>query len=362
MPATMETTAHSSTSILSSDETRSCGMREAVIWTGLAAALALSVFLAVGLCTDACKAAAEWTIFGIGFPLLGIGFFVLCLVLFRLRDRPLFRALFPAVLAGAWGAEITFLYVQHSIIKRWCPMCLAVAFCVAAVGIARSAGYFMSMGKQIESGRGAMARHLSKGILLAAAMIAGALVSFLGLGNPAASHAATLPFALGRQDSEIEVYVFTDWFCPACRQADPDLEKAYPDIMKRAKLLFVDRPIHAESMNFIPYNLSFLVREKAKYLEIRKALQALAMRTKEPTPADVQKAVAPLGVIYRPLNYADVDAGIRYFQSLAQAFRVEGTPAVVVHNRKNGSTKLLLGAREISYVNILMTVSGVAPP
>jgi protein-disulfide isomerase len=218
------------------------------------------------------------------------------------------------------------------------------------------------MRKQFESGRVAMARHLSKGAFLAAVMVAGAYVSFLGLGNPASTHADTLPMALGKLDSEIEVYVFTDWFCPSCRQAEPDLEKAYPDIMKRAKLLFVEYPVHPESMNFIPYNLSFLVREKAKYLEVRKALMHLAERTKEPTPEDVQKAVAPLGVSYRPLNYSDVNAAVQYFQSLVRAFRVGGTPAMVVYNRKTRSTRLLSGVKDLSYPNILMAVSGVAPP
>lgn len=362
MPTTVETRERALASLLTPDGTRSFGIQAAVIWIGLAAALALSVLLALGLCTDACKATYEWTIFGMKFPVLGIGFFALCLLLFRLRDRPLFRGLFAAGLAGAWGAEITFLHVQHSVIKRWCPVCLAVASCICVVGIARSAGYFTGMGKHVASGRGAMARHLSKGVLMAAMMIAGAYVSLLGLGNPATLHAETLPIALGKQDSDVEVYVFTDWFCPACRQADPDLEKAYPNIMERAKLLFIDRPIHAESMNYIPYNLSFLVREKAKYLEIRKALHSLASRTKEPTAADVQKAVGPLGVTYRPLNYADVNAAVQYFQSVSQAFRVEGTPAVVVYNRKDRSSRLLLGVRDLSYANLLMAVSGVAPP
>ena len=136
MPTDQNRWGHAFTSLLSSDGTRSRGIQTSVVWAGLAAALALSVFLAVGLCTEACKATYEWTIFGMKFPLLGIAFFVLCLLLFRLRDRPVFRGLFPAVIAGAWGAEITFLYVQHSIIKRWCPMCLAVAFCVCVAGIA----------------------------------------------------------------------------------------------------------------------------------------------------------------------------------------------------------------------------------
>jgi hypothetical protein len=39
-----------------------------VVWVALAAALVLSVFLAVGLCTEACKATYQWTIFGMKFP------------------------------------------------------------------------------------------------------------------------------------------------------------------------------------------------------------------------------------------------------------------------------------------------------
>jgi protein-disulfide isomerase len=325
-------------------------------------AFLLSLSLAVGLCTDACKATYEWTIFGMKFPFFGIGFFAFCLLLFHFRDRPVVRNLFPAVIAVAWGAEFTFLYVQHSIIQRWCPTCLAVALCVFLAGIALAADYFYDRKKQREAGGGVAMRVLSRGILLAVLVAAGSYVAYIGLGNPASSHAETLPVALGKMDAEVEVYVFTDWFCVACRKAEPDMERAYPNIMSRAKLVFVDMPIHAESMNFIPYNLSFLVREKEKYLEIRKALLRLAQRTKEPTQEDVQKAVTPMGVTYRPLNYADVNAGVQYFQTVVKAFNVQGTPAMVVFNRKTKNIKVLNGTGDLSYPNILMAVSGVAPP
>ncbi|MGZ8448325.1 MAG: vitamin K epoxide reductase family protein [Candidatus Deferrimicrobiaceae bacterium] len=345
-----------------SGRVRSVGMRMALVWAGLAAALLLSISLAAGLCPEVCKATHQWTIFGMPFPFFGIGFFAICLLLFHLRDRPPARVLLAYLIAGAWGAEATFLYVQHSVIKIWCPICLAVALCVLLAGIALAIAWFPGMRKQFGSGRGASMRYLSRGAFLAAVMIAGSYISFLGLGNPAVSHAETLPLALGKLDSDVEVYVFTDWFCPACRKAEPEMERAYPDIMTRAKLLFIDIPIHAETMNFIPYNLSFLVREKAKYLEIRKTLLRLAERTKEPTPEDIQKAVAPLGVAYRPLNYADVNAGVQYFQSVTQAFRVEGTPAMAVYNRKTKTTRVLNGTQDLSYPYILMAISGVAPP
>jgi protein-disulfide isomerase/uncharacterized membrane protein len=345
-----------------SDRIRSLEMGMALVWAGLAAALGLSIFLAVGLCPETCKATYQWTIFGMPFPFFGIGFFGICLLLFFLRDRSPARVLLAVLIAGAWGAEATFLYVQHSIIKNWCPICLAVALCVLLAGIALAIAWFPAIGKPFGSGRTASMRYLSRGAFLVAVMVAGSYLSFLGLGNPAASHAETLPLALGKLDSDVEVYVFTDWFCPACRKAEPEMERAYPDIMARAKLLFIDIPIHTETMNFIPYHLSFLVREKAKYLEIRKTLLRLAESTKEPTPEEIQKAVAPLGVTYRPLNYADVNAGVQYFQSVSQAFRVAGTPAMAVYNRKTKTTRVLNGTQDLTYPYILMTVSGVAPP
>ena len=344
------------------DRLRSLGIWMAIAWAGLAVAFLLSLALAVGLCSDACEATYEWTIFGMKFPFFGMGFFAFCLLLFHFRDRPVVRNLFPAVIAAAWGAEFTFLYVQHSLIQKWCPFCLAVALCVWLAGIALATDSFYYRKKKPGTGSGAMMQYLSRGMILVILMAAGSYVAYVGLGNPTSSHAATLPVALGKTDADIEVYVFTDWFCAACRKAEPDMERAYPNIMSRAKLIFVDMPIHPESMNFIPYNLSFLVREKGKYLEIRKALHRLAERTKEPTPVDVQKAVAPLGVTYRPLNYADVSAGIQYYQSVVKVFGIQGTPAMVIYNRKTKNARVLNGVGDLSYPNILMAVSGVAPP
>jgi hypothetical protein len=344
------------------ERVKGIGWGPVVVGAALAAAFTLSVFLAAGLCTDACKAVYRWTIFGVKFPWLGIGFFAVSLILFRFRENRPAGAALHALIYGACGAEATFLYVQHFLIKRWCPLCLAIGALVVTAGIALAAGSSNGSGMKFLAGRGRMERILARGFLLAAAILAGATVSFLGLGNPADSQAEALSVALGKTDSEIEVYVFTDWFCPACKVAEPEMEKAYPEILKRAKLLFIDHPIHAESLNFLPFNLSFLVREKAKYLEIRKALMRLAQKTKEPTPEEVQKAVAPLGVTYRPLNYAEVSGAAQYFASVVKTFRVEGTPSVVVYHRKTKTHRLFTGVKDLSEANLRMAVSGVSPP
>jgi len=106
--------------------------------------------------------------------------------------------------------------------------------------------------------------------------------------------------------------------------------------------------------------LSFIVREKAKYLEIREALAALARKTKEPTPEDVQAAVSTLGVKYVPLNYADVVAGMQYFSTLTKKFKVPGTPSVVVLDSRTGKTKILYGSSGITSDNILKALAEVS--
>jgi hypothetical protein len=130
--------------------------------------------------------------------------------------------------------------------------------------------------------------------------------------------------------------------------------------MRQAKVVFVDYPVHPETINFIPYNLSFIVREKAKYLEIREAMATLARKTKEPTPEDVQAAITPIGVKYVPLNYADVLAGMQHFNALVKRFKVPGTPAVVVLDSRTGKTKTFFGISEITADNILKAVAEVS--
>jgi hypothetical protein len=130
--------------------------------------------------------------------------------------------------------------------------------------------------------------------------------------------------------------------------------------MQQAKVVFVDYPIHPETLNYIPYNLSFIIREKGKYLQIREALATLARKTKEPLPEDIQKAVSPLGVKYVPLNYADVLAGMQYFSTLVKKLNVPGTPSVVVQDSRTGKTKTLYGITDITSEKILKTLAEVS--
>ncbi len=206
-------------------------------------------------------------------------------------------------------------------------------------------------------------KRLAPGTFVAVvAFAAGIAVSAVGVKKPDALAAAFSPRSLvfGDENSSVEVYVVTDWFCPSCRVAEPEIVKGAGLAMRRAKVFFVDYPIHPETVNFVPYHLSFMIREKEKYLRIREALAALALKTKEPTPEDIQGAVSPLGVKYVPLNFTDVLAGTRFFNAVIQRLRVPGTPSVVVVNAGTGKAKTLTGSVAITAGGIAQALAEVS--
>jgi hypothetical protein len=65
--------------------------------------------------------------------------------------------------------------------------------------------------------------------------------------------------------------------------------------------------------------------------------------------------VAPLGVTYEPLDFADVESGLRFFQGISKVFEVNSTPTVVVANRKQIKAKKLSGS-DINKETILKTI------
>lgn len=202
-----------------------------------------------------------------------------------------------------------------------------------------------------------MSNRIKKIIMATAIIVAGFATALLGVRQESA--AAGLDLYLGNKDSSTAVYFVSDWFCPVCRKVEPTIAAMYPDIAKRAKVGFIDFPIHKETLNFTPYNLQFLAFEKEKYLSLRKALSELSRKTKTPSPEEVQTSVATLGVKVRQLDYADVLYGMQSDLSVYRGFGLKGTPSVVVTNSRSKKTKILMGDREITRGAIIKAIAEV---
>ena len=320
----------------------------------IAAGFCLSVASLLEICSAACSEAHTYRLYGADFGWVGIATFGVLALLRACRAVRLAPAAFAFVLSGACGAEAWFLYVQKTIIRAWCPLCVALAVSVFLLAGVMVAERLLCKEVTVRS----MDVYKRLGVVLSG-FACGFLVAFFGVAKPDAQ-AQAFNIWLGKADSPAEVYVITDWFCPGCRKAEPEIEVAVKSVLKQARVVFVDFAIHPETTNFSPYNLSFQIHEKEKYLQLRAALLGVALKTKNPSVEEVQAAVAPLGVRFRQMPLSDIMAGINLYNGLIKSVGATQTPTVVVRNAKTGMVvRKLVGSDKIKAADIRAAVQEV---
>jgi thiol-disulfide isomerase/thioredoxin len=319
-----------------------------------AAGLGLSIASILQLCSDACSETARYTLFGLDFGTFGILFFMaLAAVVLARRRFPPVAVLCPLMLFASMGAEAHFIWIQKYVIGAWCPLCLAIAGSVMTGVIVVA----IEMIRELRAPGGTMKHTIQRITLFLAAFALGLGVSVFGVSADRASAATNL--YLGKASGPVTVYFVSDWFCPGCRKAEPAIERIYPEVARTARVAFIDYPVHPETSNFTPYNLQFLALEKQKYIGLRRALADLSLKTEAPSPEQVQKAVAHLGVTVRRINYADVMYGMQFNLTAYRGFGVKSTPSVVVHNEKTRKVKILEGAAAITQEAVMKAVGEV---
>lgn len=331
----------------------------------LAVGIILTYISSLHICTEACAEGLNYRIFGLPFEVWGFAFFpAIFIVHLTSYFYPLLAWVVIAMLCGGLGSELWFIYVQKYYIGHWCPICLAIASCVFLALVCQIINQRLKWRKLSQNEKEEVHMQFFKGSLSAvAAAVIGFIIAFVGLSKvdkiAAAEEAFKNKIAMGNASSPIEVYLFTDWQCPSCRKIEPVIEKMSPEIQKKAKLFFIDFPIHPETMNFTPYNLAFMINNKEGYLKLRKVLTELSEQTGAPTEEQIQKAISSLGVKYEQLNYADVAVGFKFNKDLAKQFGINSTPTLVLVNLETKKGKKLKGGIEISETNVMNAIDAL---
>jgi uncharacterized membrane protein len=237
----------------------------------LAIGLVLSILSATSLCNfGGCTEAHQYRLFGLPFPASGIMFFTAAGLLTVLVNRlPWTGTALDLLLAGAAGAENNMILLQKYVIKAWCPICLGIAAIIYLVAASRLATTLISRKEEFRMSL----KSIGKPLLLATTFLLGFTLTYYGIAKPEAAAGQTNLY-LGKQESKLEVNLFSDWLCPMCVRVEGVIDTLYPVLAQKARLQFVDKIIHPEAINFVPYHLSFATYEKAKYLSLRKALFA----------------------------------------------------------------------------------------
>ena len=327
---------------------------EVILWIGTIAGFVVSVLSALNICNSACSDSATYTFFGLNIGWFGVLFFTVFIGTLALSHRFAWaELLFILQVFAASGAELRFIWLQKYVIGKWCPLCLSIAGLIYLMVIVLLHYEWRKARTRGATMKGTM--KLMTAVMLA--IVVGLSGTILGVKKNA--DAAELNLFLGKADSATVVYFVSDWFCPACRRTEPAIAKMYPKIASIAKVGFVDIPVHPETSNFTPYNMQSLVYEKGKYIQLRGALGELAKKTKAPSPDDINKATAPLGVKLHTINYADIASVMSWNENIFRTYEIRATPTVVVMNEKTRKHVNLVGENEISYQSVLKAIGEV---
>jgi len=334
-----------------------------IVSIALAAGMLLTIISWLQLCSVECSEGHKYRLFGFQFEVVGAIFFITAgIVHFMSRHNSQLIFLTSLMIAGALGAELEFILMQKYKIGVWCPVCLGIASTIAIAALALGIEYAFDFKRVLKQGdKGEIMRTQWRGISTAIMFFMGLLMAFVGTTkfNPlqAAEDNLKKSIAFGNSNSNVDIYIFTDWKCPACRAIEPELEKLVEKAGGKAQIHFIDLAVHSETMNFTPYNLSFMIHNKPSYFKLRKMLEGISLKTGAPSQELIEGEMRKLGEKFVELNYADVDTGNKYFKKLEKQYSVNKTPTLVIVNSEAKKGKKLTGGSEITEANVLKSIS-----
>lgn len=335
-----------------------------VIGSGLFIGLLLTILSWINACTEACAEGHSYRLFGMPFEWTGLMYFAVLIPSFFLsRTKPLFNILTSLMLACGMGAELMFILVQKYTIGSWCPICLGIATSLGIAWMVWASENLLKLKTSVHTGiRSDLMSSLKRIFGSLSAFAIGFTIALVGIAKKEELHASQgfeQHIAFGKTNSPVEIYVFTSWICPACRRFEPTLEAMAPGLMQNAKLIFVDYGVDDITLNFLPFNLSFMFYNKTDYLRMRGALKELSDKTNEPSDRDVAAAVGKLGLKYKEVNYANVAAAIQYFKEKATTLKIKSLPSLAIINNENQETAVLVG-NEITPKAVEHTISKIS--
>lgn len=327
-----------------------------VTFLALAVGLVLSILSELKVCTENCTENYKYHLFGLPFAQIGVLYFSLLLLslIFSRKNRPLFFFT-SLLLAVGIGSEFMFILIQK-MSGIWCPLCLGIAATILLATLSMSYIYLLDIDHAIENRKQKeIMTSIKRSLVSIPAVLVGLLIAFFGVtkvdSNAFEINKLEEQMAFNEAKSPVEIYIFTSWTCPACRKLEPKLERMIPKMLKLAKVTFVDFGEDMTTLNYLPYNLSFMIHNKSSYINLRNLLKNIASDTGTPSEEEVEEAVKSLGLKYQQLNYSDIALAIEYYKDLVKKYKIQSIPAVVI-DQKNGQPFNIFTGINITMENI----------
>lgn len=333
-----------------------------IVAISILAGLILSIVSWMDACTEACSAAHQYRFFGLRFEWLGVTIFLTAgLLHFYAKTKPYLTRLVGLMMIGALGSEVVFIGIQKYVIGSWCPLCLSIASTIGIIVLVYVVNYIKNLYQYMhQKQKGLIMKQLFKSLISMSVFTLGFLIASAGVAKPSDASAAVESIKdqlqMGNTRSNIKVYFISDWFCGACKKTEPEITKIYPAIKDRVGFYFVDLAVHSNTINYTPYNIAFIVNDKAQYMEIRHELDELSYREDSPTDEQMESIAKKLNASFHEVSFREIKAAMKYFDEISTKYNVTKTPTMVIENTKTGKNQILNGTGEITLSNVNKTI------
>lgn len=275
--------------------------------TVILALAGIIVIVAYHYCFGSCSS-LKGSVLGVDLTYLGILYMVAIIIL------ALTRLTLLCLLALAFGAGGEIFLIGYQIRSGvYCSYCLVFA---AVVILALFVNYERS----------------KKGLT---ALAAGAgLVFFLLFfsGSTAVSYAAAPPRLPAFGSGPVEVRIYTDYFCAPCRAEEAEAMALITELVEKTliRVIFVDTPIHKETVLYAGYFLSALNAKEGGDLRQAVTLRAALFDAAFEKIADkegLELFLKKKGIALRPFDTAPV---FKIYGNYLKEDRINATPSCVI--------------------------------
>ncbi len=281
------------------------------------------------LCAAKC-AFIQGDILGIDLNIFGILFYSLLLVSLLVyrkfySEERLMKAI-AAVASTGVGAELVLIkfQVENSV---YCPKCLISGF------------FFLVMFFLV-------ARHLKKWVIILL-VTAGLLFTSLTFNGAVIPLFADEPYPqFGSDKAQVEIIVYSDYFCPHCRKIDGQVNTILGKLKDRARIRFVDVPLHPGSLEYDEVFLHswFVSGNNLKTAVIVREL-LFDEAAKKTDQAGVISLLKSKGISVKSDKEKARSVFRGFYNESMKTDKVNATPAVVIV--KGGERKKYVGGKEI---------------
>ena len=292
------------------------------------ALISIGIIIFDRFCSGTCSYISG-DLFGLDLRYFGLAFMVVIIILTLVKND----LVLIMTLSTGLGVEIYLVGFQIWF-DTFCPYCLAFGGVLLIL-------FFINFRKT----------KIKVALLSASISLVCFAFIFNGSVTPAFADDSRVP-AFG--NGKIQVRLYSDYFCPSCRDLAPEIEKLLSDLVNKNSitLIFIDTPLTKDSPLYVRYFLYIMNAKKTlDQAFLSRSLLFKAAAEKRTEPEKLLEILKKNGVIYNPFEVKPI---FEILNNYIREDKIRSTPTCVIlqEGKKNhfiGKTEIIKAIERLNH-------------